>query len=711
MSTSALRDVVARLATEPALAAELDADPDAFGRTHRLTVDEVATLRALRRPGTTAGGPVRLRERLSRSGMGFGGTLGALADDVDLDAPEPEDPPADEPVENDVDDGQPEPVEDSEADREPPTDEAEAVPATEPPTGEEPVTETGGAETPAETDGETDAETDGETDAETGTEIEGEADAAVGAAADAATSHSEPAPTAPLRPEEADDFPPPPEGPALREEPNGELVLRYYEDPDGAEIVVTTHPDGRTDTRYPDGSIVFRNADGSSQQVRSDGTAVFRGADGAVDQVQYPDGTTTGRRDGFRFVRRWEPDGTSRYEAYGPDGTLGRTHHSRVVDGVFQDLGAPPTTGVRTELPPPPAGDPVEIVSDRDGATTTYADGTSIRADARGNVTTTYPDGTTVHRSADGTAVSRRPNPDGSVRVIHRDPSGQIVPGGEFDEWPPGRAARPGAFGELPPTPGGVPTDVTIGPDGVITRTYPGATVRSGADGSVHADYGPGGVVERAPDGVVRHHRANGEVLTVRPDGSSLLGTPRADGTTFLVVPRDAQGRAGEPFVGRPDGHGGYTPVEQEARRDHPEETPDERRREPFEPERRRAAAGPAAPAPAPAPAPQGVAPEPAPAQAELPPGATVIDLPGGGQVIRYADGATSTVTPNPDGSVHVVERDAAGNVVDTFDTTPDPDPADDEPVSLLEGGAVTAAAVAVAGAAVAAALRARRRG
>jgi hypothetical protein len=51
MSTSALCDVVARLTTEPALVAELDADPDAFGRQHRLTVDEVATLRARRRPG------------------------------------------------------------------------------------------------------------------------------------------------------------------------------------------------------------------------------------------------------------------------------------------------------------------------------------------------------------------------------------------------------------------------------------------------------------------------------------------------------------------------------------------------------------------------------------------------------------------------------------------------------------------------------------
>lgn len=94
MSTSALRQVVARLATEPALAAELDADPDAFGREHQLTVDEVATLRALRRPGTAAGGPLRLRERLSRSGMGFGGTLGALAQDVDVDATVPEEPPA-----------------------------------------------------------------------------------------------------------------------------------------------------------------------------------------------------------------------------------------------------------------------------------------------------------------------------------------------------------------------------------------------------------------------------------------------------------------------------------------------------------------------------------------------------------------------------------------------------------------------------------------
>jgi hypothetical protein len=96
----------------------------------------------------------------------------------------------------------------------------------------------------------------------------------------------------------------------------------------------------------------------------------------------------------------------------------------------------------------------------------------------------------------------------------------------------------------------------------------------------------------------------------------------------------------------------------------------------------------------------------------EFPPGATVTDLPGGGQLIRYADGATSTVTPNADGTVHVVERDADGRIVDEFDTSPDvaAEPADDEPVSLLEGGAVTVAATAVTGAAVAAALRARAR-
>ncbi len=79
MSTSALCDVVARLTTEPALAAELDADPDAFGRQHRLTVDEVATLRALRRPrggrrrpGAIAGAAVQVRDGLRRHARGAG---------------------------------------------------------------------------------------------------------------------------------------------------------------------------------------------------------------------------------------------------------------------------------------------------------------------------------------------------------------------------------------------------------------------------------------------------------------------------------------------------------------------------------------------------------------------------------------------------------------------------------------------------------------
>jgi hypothetical protein len=43
MSISALCDVVARPATEPDLAAELDADPEAFGPQRQLAVDEFAT--------------------------------------------------------------------------------------------------------------------------------------------------------------------------------------------------------------------------------------------------------------------------------------------------------------------------------------------------------------------------------------------------------------------------------------------------------------------------------------------------------------------------------------------------------------------------------------------------------------------------------------------------------------------------------------------
>jgi hypothetical protein len=91
--------------------------------------------------------------------------------------------------------------------------------------------------------------------------------------------------------------------------------------------------------------------------------------------------------------------------------------------------------------------------------------------------------------------------------------------------------------------------------------------------------------------------------------------------------------------------------------------------------------------------------------------------LPGGGQLIRYADGATSTVTIRSDGGVHVVDRDPIGRIVDTYDLpgdiTPDDAPpesvAGDQPVSLLEAGATTVAAAAVTGSAVAAVLRARR--
>jgi hypothetical protein len=74
MTESRRRQVIADMATDPALAERVRNDPDAVAREYGLNVDDMAVLRALR---TDAGGagPDVLDERLSKSGLFFGGAL------------------------------------------------------------------------------------------------------------------------------------------------------------------------------------------------------------------------------------------------------------------------------------------------------------------------------------------------------------------------------------------------------------------------------------------------------------------------------------------------------------------------------------------------------------------------------------------------------------------------------------------------------------
>ena len=70
----ALQDLLARMATDPALAAEVLRDPAAAATRHGLSEDEVTSLRSVRLGGVDRR-PTRLEERISRSALVFGGEL------------------------------------------------------------------------------------------------------------------------------------------------------------------------------------------------------------------------------------------------------------------------------------------------------------------------------------------------------------------------------------------------------------------------------------------------------------------------------------------------------------------------------------------------------------------------------------------------------------------------------------------------------------
>jgi hypothetical protein len=74
MSDEALRDLVARMATDPAFAEQVRADPSGVAASHALTVEEVEALGQLS-DGSGATGPSMLDARLSKSSLLFGGGL------------------------------------------------------------------------------------------------------------------------------------------------------------------------------------------------------------------------------------------------------------------------------------------------------------------------------------------------------------------------------------------------------------------------------------------------------------------------------------------------------------------------------------------------------------------------------------------------------------------------------------------------------------
>ena len=71
-----LRELVERMATDAAFATEVRADPDRIGLAHRLSAAEIDMLRSL--TDGSSGGPEALAERLSKSGLSFGGGLMGL---------------------------------------------------------------------------------------------------------------------------------------------------------------------------------------------------------------------------------------------------------------------------------------------------------------------------------------------------------------------------------------------------------------------------------------------------------------------------------------------------------------------------------------------------------------------------------------------------------------------------------------------------------
>src|SRR5215470_11565604 len=74
MSDEALRDLVAHMATDPAFAEQVRADPAGVAAAHGLTVEQVVSLGQLG-DGSGSAGPSMLDARLSKSSLFFGGGL------------------------------------------------------------------------------------------------------------------------------------------------------------------------------------------------------------------------------------------------------------------------------------------------------------------------------------------------------------------------------------------------------------------------------------------------------------------------------------------------------------------------------------------------------------------------------------------------------------------------------------------------------------
>jgi len=81
-----LRELIERMATDAAFAKEVRADADRIGSAHGLSPAELDLLRSL--TDGSAGGPEALAERLSKSGLSFGGGLMGLLGPAEIIGPD-----------------------------------------------------------------------------------------------------------------------------------------------------------------------------------------------------------------------------------------------------------------------------------------------------------------------------------------------------------------------------------------------------------------------------------------------------------------------------------------------------------------------------------------------------------------------------------------------------------------------------------------------
>lgn len=564
MSPTDIRDLVARLASDSSLAARMAADPDDFARDHQLTTDEIAMLRSLVR-GTDTEGPVKLRERLSRSGMGFGGTLGALAEDVEVPAeparparePRTESAASDISIEDrrqggaDIDDGTGEerveiadsPVAERVDIEDGGTVVAHPVATPEPPP-EVPVPDPPVSQPPAGPgEGEPD-ESVPELADRTGADPEDDLPESLLAEPSTApdvvdATDATPAPdvtdTSHLVPGAFHgdfDSPPVDDIPA----PAGPVV-RTERDENGTPTDV--YGDGTRVTRWPT----------YTETLLPDGRRAHRSHSGQLWAIEYTDGTTD----------QWFGDGNSHREQPGRRAVFDATGRLTETSGAWTD-GDNDSHIVNTWY----FADGSTRVADSASSRITYPDGSYAVDFPNGDSVRTLPDGTKI-RVEGATTTTTHPYRstqsvqrlhDGTFRIVVTDIGGTVVE--DF-------VGRPNQPPEMPDIPVRDPSAEPLNGyaedlhGNLILRYADGTQVVRRPAGVTSTTFPDNRIVDHYPDGTVVLTLPDGSQYNQYPDGSTISRTVSTVGTRTSVV-RDRSGEVVTTLYERPTVDG-WTPV------------------------------------------------------------------------------------------------------------------------------------------------------